>query len=244
LPPPNDHVILSLNPLSNLFLFLGLMASLILWANRPSQSIEKFPILLGGLIGGFIGAKLSFILAEWAIWRESPWLLLQVLYGKSILGGLLGGWAGVEVAKLASGLRQRTGDEFARIIPVGIGLGRLSCLAHGCCLGQATSELPWRGLRQMLESCGLTRWPAPIVELLFQVGFLTVSYALRNRPGLRGQHFHLYLISYGTFRFVHEWLRDTPRYFEDFLPPYQVLAAICALLGVWAFWHRALTDRQ
>jgi phosphatidylglycerol:prolipoprotein diacylglycerol transferase len=241
---PNDHVIIPFNPVSNLFLFLGLLVSLVLWANRPRQSIDNLPILMGGLIGGFVGAKLSFIISEWAVWRDSPWLLVQLLYGKSILGGLLGGWAGVEIAKQMSGLSQRTGDEFARIIPVGIGLGRLSCLAHGCCLGRASGELPWPGLERILESIGLQRWPAPVAELGFQGLFLLTSYALRNQPTLRGQHFHLYMISYGLFRFFHEWLRDTPRYFGDLVSPYQLVAATCVVAGVWAFWNRAQTDQK
>lgn len=240
----NDHVLIGINPWSNLFLFLGLLVSLVLWAKRPRQSIDKLPILMGGLIGGFVGAKLSFVVSEWAVWRDSPWLLVQLLYGKSILGGLLGGWAGVEIAKKMSGLNQRTGDEFARIIPVGIGLGRLSCLAHGCCLGRSTSELPWGRWGPILESVGLQRWPAPVVELCFQALFLLASYALRHKRSLHGQHFHLYVISYGLFRFCHEWFRDTPRYFDGALSPYQLLAVVCVIAGLWAFGNRASFDRS
>ncbi|MBL8889265.1 MAG: prolipoprotein diacylglyceryl transferase [Planctomycetaceae bacterium] len=240
----NDHVIIGINPWSNLFLLLGLFVSVVLWAKRPRQSSDNVPILMGGLIGGFLGAKLSFVLSEWAVWRDSPWLLVQLLYGKSILGGLLGGWAGVEIAKLMTGLKQRTGDEFARIIPVGIGMGRLSCLAHGCCLGQESDALPWPSIGKFLESIGMQRWPAPVVEIGFQILFLITSYSLRNKPSLRDQHFHLYMISYGLFRFCHEWLRDTPRYFGDSFSPYQLIAATCFIAGMWAFWKRSRMDHS
>jgi len=240
----NDHVLVPLNPWSNVFLMLGLIVSITVWSKRPRQSIEQLPVLLGALIGGFVGAKLSFLLAEWPLWFSSPGLVWQLLYGKSILGGLLGGWVGVEFAKWQTGQTQRFGDEFARIIPLGIGLGRLSCLAHGCCQGRLTAELPWAAFAHTLETWGWTRWPAAVAELLFQVGFLAVSYALKDQPRLRGQHFHLYLISYGLFRGWHETWRDTPRYFGDSFAPYQWLALACALAGAWGFWQRWRSDRQ
>ena len=55
---------------------------------------------------------------------------------------------------------------------------------------------------------------------------------------LRGQHFHLYLIAYGAFRFVHEFLRATPRLGADF-SGYQIAALACVALGAWRFVVRA-----
>lgn len=240
----NDHVLLPLNPWSNVFLLLGMIVSLTVWANRPRQTVDNLPVLLGALIGGFVGAKLSFLLAEWPLWFRSPQLLWQLLYGKSILGGLLGGWVGVELAKWQTGRQQRFGDEFARIAPLGIGLGRLSCLVHGCCQGRLLAELPQTAFVRTIADWGATRWPAPVAELFFQIGFLAVSYANRSRPGLRGQHFHVYLISYGLFRMWHEGWRDTPRYFADWVAPYQWLALVCVLAGVWGFWCRRRADRR
>jgi len=52
-----------------------------------------------------------------------------------------------------------------------------------------------------------------------------------------GQHFHVYLICYGVFRFAHEFLRDTPRIGER-LSGYQLLALGVAAFGVAAFLRR------
>jgi phosphatidylglycerol---prolipoprotein diacylglyceryl transferase len=54
---------------------------------------------------------------------------------------------------------------------------------------------------------------------------------------LAGQHFHLYLIAYGTFRFAHEFVRATPRVAGIF-SGYHFAALGVALLGLLGFLHR------
>jgi phosphatidylglycerol---prolipoprotein diacylglyceryl transferase len=56
-------------------------------------------------------------------------------------------------------------------------------------------------------------------------------------PWLTGQHFHLYLIAYGIFRFAHEFARATPRVFGVF-SGYQIAALAVATLGAIGFARR------
>jgi phosphatidylglycerol:prolipoprotein diacylglycerol transferase len=56
-----------------------------------------------------------------------------------VLGGLLGGYADVEWTKHLVGHKQSTGDAFALIIPVGLFLGRLGCLAEGFFQGRLSA---------------------------------------------------------------------------------------------------------
>jgi phosphatidylglycerol:prolipoprotein diacylglycerol transferase len=62
-------------------------------------------------------------------------------------------------------------------------------------------------------------------------------YLMRRKGALPGQHFHIYLIAYGVFRFFHEFLRDTPRVLEG-LSGYQVGGGGCVALGVWGYIRR------
>ena len=55
---------------------------------------------------------------------------------------------------------------------------------------------------------------------------------------LAGQHFHIYLIAYGAFRFAHEFLRATPRIGRG-ISGYQIAALACVALGAWRFAVRA-----
>src|SRR5262249_48360046 len=142
----------------------------------------------------------------WLHWHDQDrWI--QFATGKSIIGGLLGGYASVETAKRLLGYKRATGDWFAGIVPVGIMLGRIGCGLHGCCLGRPC-EPSWFTAN---DGAGIARWPAALVELLFNAVMLGVVLLLRWKKILPGQHFHLYLIAYGLFRFAHEFLRATPQ---------------------------------
>jgi phosphatidylglycerol:prolipoprotein diacylglycerol transferase len=80
----------------------------------------------------------------------------------------------------------------------------------------------------------VARWPAAQVELLFNSLALIAVLLLRSRKLLPGQHFHLYLMGYGLFRFGHEFLRATPQVFGP-LSGYQIAALAVAGLGLTGF---------
>jgi prolipoprotein diacylglyceryltransferase len=70
-------------------------------------------------------------------------------------------------------------------------------------------------------------------------GITPASLRITLRPArLRGQHFHVYLMAYGAFRFAHEFLRATPRVTGGF-SGYQIAALACVALGAWRFVVRA-----
>jgi phosphatidylglycerol:prolipoprotein diacylglycerol transferase len=212
----------------------GITVSAVFWMRLARRDDRLLIVYVAALIGAFIGAKLAYLMAEG--WRDfgQPDAWLRLATGKSILGALLGGYGAVEVAKRWIGYRGVTGDWFAIIAPVGIILGRIGCWLHGCCLGRVC-ESRWFTVR---DSLGTTRWPAVPAEILFNVAMLVVFFVLRRRRHLAGQHFHLYLISYGTFRFIHEFLRETPR-LAGLITGYQVISLAMVGFGAWAFRRRA-----
>jgi prolipoprotein diacylglyceryltransferase len=53
---------------------------------------------------------------------------------------------------------------------------------------------------------------------------------LLRRPKWQGRVFYLYLVAYGVFRFLHEWVRDTPKWL-GVVSGYQVLALVMILIG-------------
>jgi len=93
-------------------------------------------------------------------------------------------------AKKITGYSQPTGDWFALIAPVGIVLGRVGCLLHGCCLGKVCAPAWWT----IADAHGVARWPAVPMEIGFNLAALAGALLLRCRRILPGQHFHLYLM--------------------------------------------------
>ena len=197
------------NPSSTAYGWLmlaGILVSVTLWSRLAKRDERLVLIYIAALAGAFLGAKLVYLGAEgWMHWHDADrWL--QLATGKSIVGALLGGYAGVEIAKYFTDYRTPTGDWFAVIAPVGIFFGRVGCLLHGCCLGRVC-EPAWYTLN---DAAGVSRWPAVPIEMVFNAAALIVFLTLRRANVLPGQHFHLYLIGYGLFRFIHEFFRATP----------------------------------
>jgi len=219
-------------------LLVAIAASLFTWTRLARRDPRLVLIYVAALLSAFIGAKLVYVLAEgWLDWpMPDRWLRLAT--GKSVLGALLGGYAGVELAKHALGHRAATGDLFALVAPLGIGIGRVGCLLHGCCLGERCAPAWWT----LRDAQGVARWPAVPLELAFNIAAIVIFLLLRRRGKMRGQHFHLYLIAYGAFRFAHEWMRATPK-IAGVLSGYQLAALACVALGVWGFRRRARLER-
>jgi CubicO group peptidase (beta-lactamase class C family) len=215
-------------------LIAGLVISLLIWIRLARRDPKLIGVYFGGVLGAFSGAKVVYLLAEgWQFWSSpNRWLIWAT--GKTILGALLGGYAGVELAKRVVDFRQPTGDLFAIVAPIGIILGRIGCLMHGCCLGVVCEPSPW----SLRDVHGIHRWPAVPAEILFNVVALGGFLILRLNRLLPGQHFHIYLMSYGFFRFIHEFVRATPR-LAGGLTGYQWAALTCIGLGAWGFYRRS-----
>ena len=223
----------------SVLMLAGIILSGMFWARLARRDERLIFIYACALGGAFAGAKLAYLAAEGWLHIGQPGMWLQFATGKSILGALLGGYGAVELAKKACGYRAATGDFFAAIVPLAVALGRVGCLLHGCCTGIACAPA-WYTIRDFF---GQDRWPAVPVEMIFNVLCAAVFLGMRRRHVLAGQHFHLYLIAYGVFRFAHEFLRDTPRIVGPFTG-YQVGAAACVALGVAGYYRRAVLSAE
>ncbi len=214
----------------------GVGLSLVLWRRLAKRDPRLLTIYLGALAGALLGAKLVYFFAEGWLHLGASDTWLQLATGKSILGGLLGGYAAVEGVKCLLGYHGITGDRFAVMVPAAVALGRIGCWTSGCCQG-IVCKSAWFTVQDAL---GQTRWPAVQVELLFNLVALAVIFWLRRTKQLPGQHFHVYLISYGVFRFLHEFLRQEPRVLEPFTG-YQIAALAVVVMGVARFIARSRT---
>ena len=207
------------SPIYALMLLTGIVWGAVYWFRESKKDSRVAFIYAIGLLGAFAGAKLAFLFAEgWLYFHDSNrWLIW--LSGKSIMGALPGGWIAVEITKKALGYRETTGDRFAMLLPVPLILGRIGCLKAGCCGG---------------KMCSFGPWPSVEVEIGFQVAALIAILLLRYNKWQTGQHFHLFLLAYGLFRFFHEFMRATPKPFAG-LSGYQLIALATAVAAGMAY---------
>ncbi len=215
-----------------LALMIAVGGSFLFWSRRILEDGRQGWILAAALVGSLLGAKVGYLIAEaWLYWKD-PSFIPRLAVGKTVIGGLIGGYLGVEVGKMRTGYVGTTGDRFALIVPVSLGLGRYGCVVSGCCQGVVLDWEKWIGPRNLI---GAPVWPAPHIELVFHVVSACLLYRLWRSGRFVGQLFHLYLMGYAVFRFGHEFLRDTP-VVACGLSGYQFLCLV--LLGLAAYRFR------
>ena len=207
--------------------------SLTIWISSSGKDTvspkQRHPLILAGLVGALIGAKIlawaqhpqTTILAV----TEEPALLFG---GKTIVGGLLGGMAGIEVAKKALGIEQRTGDALVIPLAVGMSLGRIGCFLSGLDDGTYGIEtsLPWG----VDFGDGVYRHPTQLYEIVaIWAVVLGIRYRSDRSPVPSGWGFRAYLMSYLVWRLLIDWIK--PADWELlFLSPIQIA---CVLGLAW-----------
>jgi phosphatidylglycerol:prolipoprotein diacylglycerol transferase len=226
-----------------LFMLLALAVFLIARHFVPKPAaLERLPwqkrvmLTLAAFIGGTFGAKLPFVGAA-----DSGWFALQswVSDGKTITLGLVGAYLGVELAKLALDVRVKTGDTFALPLALALAVGRWGCFCNGCCYGVPT-ELPW-GVNFSVDGRVVRCHPTQIYESLFHLAMAGVIVLMMRLDVLRQQRLKVYLIAYGGFRFLTEFIRPEPPVWGG-LTFYQWvgLGMIAALSVQWAIDARQM----
>ena len=178
------------------------------------------------LVSAVIGAKFAVLLGD-ALWPLKPfddWYGLAGS-GRSIVGALLFGFLAAEGAKPLMKYDIPPNDRFAVIVPFSIGIGRIGCLVAGCCRG-----IPWDGPLAITYADGIPRHPAPLYEMAFNIAFGFLLLTLYRRHILFGRLFALYLVGYGTFRFLIEFIRETAKPYYG-LSAYQLLCVAMVIVG-------------
>lgn len=228
------------SPVYALTTLVGILVTALLW-NRLSRSDGRasdnrlFAVYGGALVGAYIGAKMAFLFAEGWHYRHD---FLALLSGHSVTGALLGGVFGAETAKQLVGYTSGTGDLFAITVPIALAIGRIGCVYAGCCQGVECDVTWWTAM----DAHGHARWPAPVIEMMFNLLFLAWALCALRCGWQRNQRFNIYLILYGTFRFAHEFMRDDVRWSGAF-GGYHIVAFVIAATGVWMYRRRAEQQR-
>lgn len=159
------------------------------------------------LVGGLIGARLSFVFYNWPLFVHNPLEALAFWEGGlSFYGGLAGGLvAGLSFVYWKNLFLEDVLDIAGLSLPLGISIGRIGCFLNGCCYGKPT-QLPW-GVS--FPALGFKAHPTQLYELLYAFLIFLFVYFFRYRIG-RGNVFFVFLLLYSFFRFLNEFLRVNP----------------------------------
>ena len=187
---------------------------------------NRLSILLGAIIGAFLGSRLIGFL-ENPIFLNSVKEIVQLYNCKTIMGGLFGGLLGVEIAKKIIKEPLSSGDLFTFPIIFGIFIGRIGCFLSGTnefTYGKETTFFTGMNLGD-----GILRHPIALYELLFLIMlFLLLKKVTYNNFWKNGDIFKLFMIGYFSFRLIIEFLKPNI-FFTLGLSSIQWLCIVCLM---------------
>ena len=172
------------------------------------------------IISALVGAKLLLVLVDFDHFRQNPSEIFSlvrsggVFYGGLIAAILVAFWY---MRKHRMPLWETT-DIFAPGISLGHAIGRLGCLAAGCCYGHTTS-VPWAitftnpaAAANVGTPLNVPLHPTQVYESVTELAILAFLLLTekKGRP-FPGRTFWSYLLLYGISRFVIEFFRGDPR---------------------------------
>ena len=183
------------------------------------------------MIGGVVGARTAFVIANWREYKEAPLSIFRMDQGGAIFyGGLVGATlCCIIFAKVKKIPLLHMADFGLSGVPLGQALGRVGCFLNGCCHGKPSQSF-WAVQRgnehvlptQLFESAGS----------LLLYGLLLYLYP---RFKTHGRIASLYMMAYGCLRFVMEFTRGDPRLKHAGLTVAQELSMAIFIVGL-ALW--------
>ncbi|WP_297795575.1 prolipoprotein diacylglyceryl transferase [uncultured Marinobacter sp.] len=218
--PQFDPVAISLGPLKihwyGLTYLVGFIAGWWLGrirARKPWSPLNEeqvgdllFYIALGVILGGRFGYVVFYNFDTFI--ADPLWLLRVWEGGMSFHGGLLGvmfamWWYG---RKVGSGF-WRMADFVAPLVPIGLGAGRIGNFINGELWGKPT-DVPW-GMVFPQAPDALARHPSQLYQFALEgVVFFIILWWFSSKPRPRMAVSGLFLVCYGVFRFLVEFVRQ------------------------------------
>lgn len=241
-----------------LLVALGWLAAISwLWTRRGDIGLtedEFWSLIWRVFFGAILGGKILFLIVEWQSLASGavPWTGV-LRYGFVFFGGLCGAILMLWLYARTSGKRfMLLADHLGTALPMGHAVGRLGCLAAGCCYGLPTS-LPW-GVRftdpyslVAPSLLGIPLHPTQLYEagadVLIALALTRVLRKIRGGGLPEGTACLGYLILYSAARFAIEFYRGDDRggFLAGMSPSQWIALAVLAAAGpvLWRQFKRS-----
>ncbi|XMR33651.1 prolipoprotein diacylglyceryl transferase [Escherichia coli] len=235
-------------------------------ANRPGSGWTKNEVenlLYAGFLGVFLGGRIGYVLFyNFPQFMADPLYLFRVWDGgMSFHGGLIG----VIVVMIIFARRTKrsffqVSDFIAPLIPFGLGAGRLGNFINGELWGRVDPNFPFAMLfpgsrtedilllqtnpqwQSIFDTYGvLPRHPSQLYQFALEgvVLFIILNLCLAQEPRRRGAISGMFLLFYGLFRFLVEFVRQPDSqlglYFQE-ISMGQILSTPMIIAGALMIW--------
>ena len=209
----------------------ALSALVYVWRLRDAPNLP-----LNGGEGYFLCLGAGLALGSYGLGTANLWLSGVPMVGRSIMGALVGAILGVEIYKVAKGLRGSTGLLFVPAFAMLIIVGRIGCALSGIednTYGIPTT-LPWGHD----FGDGIRRHPVAVYESLSMAVFLVLALIAlaRRSPVFIANGFYLMVGFYALQRFGWEFLKP----YAPVAGPFNLfqMTAVCLIFYAGVMMHR------
>ncbi|MGB5396868.1 MAG: prolipoprotein diacylglyceryl transferase, partial [Gammaproteobacteria bacterium] len=196
-----------------------------------------FYAALGAILGGRIGYSLFY---NFSYFLEEPLRLFYIWQGgMSFHGGMLGVFVALYLFGRKNGMGFfQVSDFIAPMVPIGLGMGRIGNFINKELWGrQVESALPWA----MDYGDRIARHPSSLYQA-FSEGLLLFLilwwYSARPRPRMAVSA--LFMLCYGSFRFITEFFRTPDAHLGfiafEWLTMGQLLSIPMVIFGIVVYW--------
>ncbi|MEN8162808.1 MAG: prolipoprotein diacylglyceryl transferase [Acidobacteriota bacterium] len=195
------------------------------------------------VIWGLLGSKLLLVVVELPRYFKHPGELLMLFRAGGVF---LGGFIAAVIAAIVL-IRKynlpalKAFDALTPSVSLSQAIGRLGCLAAGCCWG-GHCDLPWaitytdpRAAEALGTPLGVAVHPFPIYAVISNLAIYGILAWMYQQKLRTGRVFAAYLILYGASRFLLEETRgDAVRgfVFDGTLSTSQLITAIMIAAGI------------
>ncbi len=218
--PQFDPVALKLGPVAvrwyGLMYLVGFVAGLVLGRHRARRRPDLgwtyrniddllFYCVIGVVLGGRTGYVLFYKFADYA---SNPLSVFAVWEGgMSFHGGFLGVIIAMAVFAWRHGKTWLSVTDFlAPLVPPGLGFGRIGNFVNAELWGRPT-DLPWGVVFPNVDD--LARHPSQLYEFALEgVVLFALLWWFSSKPRPVGAVSGLFLVGYGSFRFLVEYTRE------------------------------------
>ncbi len=194
----------------------GILAAWLLLRYRAKQSYWDYTdeqisdLIFYGMLGIIIGGRLGSVLFyNFSDYLQRP---IEIFYiqqgGMSFHGGLLGVIVAVWFfSRKTNNSFFKVSDFIAPVVPIGLGSGRIGNFINGELWG-APSNLPWAMIFPDPAAGSISRHPSQLYEALLEgLVLFIVLWWFSMTPRPVKSIFGLFLLGYGVFRFMIEFVR-------------------------------------
>lgn len=183
----------------------------------PTSTEAVMDVGVLGVIWGLIGGRVGWILWDFDHYFSHPDQILNLRAGgMTILGGIA-----VPIIALIVVFKRRGHqpldvlDTYAAPLLLGMAIGRLGCLLHGCCFGglcEASFPMAITYPEGIVKAGAGPRYPSQLFEAGADLVLMAFIIWFMPRIKFAGQAIYIMLSGYGVIRFLNEMTRGDIKY--------------------------------